>query len=224
MRKQCKSQISLWANAFSFHKRWTILTILSPMIFFSGNRLRSITHRARWTSSTSRSTSRLVSWSSAAGLMMGSRWRWYHGDDGQDGLGVRKEYLRNNDDDDDRNIYPRNEHLLSVIDIKEDDQWDTGESPFIIYIIIMMMIFKKMTNDDIQVDLRHQDAAESQMRSNVRLKSESQSRVSDNHQSILLHQWFRDGSGYQDKWIFGKLPKRGGVIFNQKIYVADFGT
>ena len=49
----------------------------------------------------------------------------------------------------------------------------------------MMMIFKKMTNDDLQVDLRHQDAAESQMRSNVRLKSESQSRVSDNHQSIL---------------------------------------
>ena len=40
-----------------------------------------------------------------------------------------------------------------------------------------------------QVDLRHQDAAESQMRSNVRLKSESQSRVSDNHLSILLHQF-----------------------------------
>ena len=143
------------------------------------------------------------------------------GDDGQDGLGVRKEYLRNNDDDDDRNIYPRNEHLLSVIDIKEDDQWDTGESPFIIYIIIMMMIFKKVTNDDIQVDLRHQDAAESQMRSNVRLKSESQSRVSDNHQSILLHQWFRDGSGYQDEWIFGKLPKRGGGSFSIKKFMLQ---
>ena len=57
-----------------------------------------------------------------------------------------------------------------------------------VYIMIMMMIFKKMTNNDLQVDLRHQDAAESQMRSNVRLKSESQSRVTDNHQSILLHQ------------------------------------
>ena len=138
------------------------------------------------------------------------------GDDGQGGFGVRKEYLRNNDDDNDRNIYPRNEHLLSVIDIKEDDQWDTGESPFIIYIIIMMMIFKKMTNDDLQVDLRHQDAAESQMRSNVRLKSESQSRVSDNHQSILLHQWFRDGSGYQKQWIFGELPRGGHFQYKSK--------
>ena len=32
----------------------------------------------------------------------------------------------------------------------------------------------------------------------------------------------RVGSGYQNGWIFGKLPN-GGIIFNPKIYVADFG-
>ena len=68
---------------------------------------------------------------------------------------LRTEYLRNNgdNDDDDRNIYLRNEYLRSVIDIKEDDQWDTGESSFIMD-MIMMIIFQKMTNDDMQVDLR----------------------------------------------------------------------
>ena len=34
----------------------------------------------------------------------------------------------------------------------------------------------------------------------------------------------RERSGYQIGWISGKVPKGGGVIFNPKIYVADFGT
>ena len=37
--------------------------------------------------------------------------------------------------------------------------------------------------------------------------------------------WFRirEGSHYQIGWIFGKVS-RGGVIFNPKIYIADFGN
>ena len=34
----------------------------------------------------------------------------------------------------------------------------------------------------------------------------------------------RDGWLDQIKWIFGKVPKGGGVIFNTKIYVLDFGN
>ena len=34
----------------------------------------------------------------------------------------------------------------------------------------------------------------------------------------------REGSCYQSGWIFGKVPKGGGVIFNLKNYVADFGN
>ena len=35
----------------------------------------------------------------------------------------------------------------------------------------------------------------------------------------------REGSGYKIGWIFGKVPKGvGGVIFNSKIYIADFGS
>ena len=35
----------------------------------------------------------------------------------------------------------------------------------------------------------------------------------------------REGSRYQIGWIFGKVPKGGGgVIFNPKIYVTDFGN
>ena len=34
----------------------------------------------------------------------------------------------------------------------------------------------------------------------------------------------REGSRYQNKWIFGKVPKGGGVIFNPNIYIADFGN
>ena len=34
----------------------------------------------------------------------------------------------------------------------------------------------------------------------------------------------RDGSRYQIGWIFEKVPKGGGGIFNPKIYVADFGN
>ena len=37
--------------------------------------------------------------------------------------------------------------------------------------------------------------------------------------SILL----REGWRLQNGWIFGKVPKGGGVISNPKIYVADFG-
>ena len=35
----------------------------------------------------------------------------------------------------------------------------------------------------------------------------------------------RDGSCYQNGWMFGKLPKgkSGGAIFNQKNYISDFG-
>ena len=34
-----------------------------------------------------------------------------------------------------------------------------------------------------------------------------------------------EGSRYQMRWIFGKVPKRGrGVIFNPKIYIAVFGN
>ena len=52
--------------------------------------------------------------------------------------------------------------------------------------------------------------------------------LSDNRvfalQSSFLLIAIRDGSGYQNWWIFGKLRKGGGVIFNPKIYVADFGN
>ena len=35
----------------------------------------------------------------------------------------------------------------------------------------------------------------------------------------------REGSCCQIGWIYGKVPKGGGgVIFNQKIYIADFGN
>ena len=34
----------------------------------------------------------------------------------------------------------------------------------------------------------------------------------------------REGSRYQIGWIFGKVPKGGGAIFNPKIYIADFGN
>ena len=34
----------------------------------------------------------------------------------------------------------------------------------------------------------------------------------------------RDGWLDQIKWIFGKVPKGGGVIFNTKNYVLDFGN
>ena len=33
---------------------------------------------------------------------------------------------------------------------------------------------------------------------------------------------FRDAFPFQNGWIFGKVPKGGGVIFNPKIYIADF--
>ena len=33
----------------------------------------------------------------------------------------------------------------------------------------------------------------------------------------------RDGSGYQNGWIFGKLPRGTRVIFNPENYFADFG-
>ena len=33
----------------------------------------------------------------------------------------------------------------------------------------------------------------------------------------------REGFRYQIGWIFGKVPKGGGVIFNPKLYIADFG-
>jgi hypothetical protein len=44
-----------------------------PMDWLNGSRLPSIIRPVKWTWSTSRSTSRLVSWSSAAGRMMASR-------------------------------------------------------------------------------------------------------------------------------------------------------
>ena len=89
--------------------------------------------------------------------------------------------------------FPFDEHTC----VMKFGSWTYDGFQVVVMIVIMMvkvalvmaitMIMIIMTND-MQVDLRHQDAAESQMRSNVRLKSESQSRVSDNHQSILLHQ------------------------------------
>ena len=39
------------------------------------------------------------------------------------------------------------------------------------------------------------------------------------HYSLEL----RERSGYQIRWFFGKAPKGEGVIFNPKIYIADFG-
>ena len=33
----------------------------------------------------------------------------------------------------------------------------------------------------------------------------------------------RDAFPFQNGWIFGKVPKGGGVIFNPKIYIAKFG-
>ena len=36
--------------------------------------------------------------------------------------------------------------------------------------------------------------------------------------------FFRDGSGYQNRWFFGKVPKGRGVIFNPKDHNADFGS
>ena len=36
-------------------------------------------------------------------------------------------------------------------------------------------------------------------------------------------QCFRDGLGYQNGWIFGKVLKGGQVIFNPKNYIKDFG-
>ena len=49
------------------------------------------------------------------------------------------------------------------------------------------------------------------------------------HFCVRKHFTLRDGSGYQNRWIFGKLP-RGEVIFNQKfilqildLYIGFFG-
>ena len=39
-----------------------------------------------------------------------------------------------------------------------------------------------------------------------------------------LNMGIREGSRYQIGWIFGKVPKGKGVIFNPKIYIADFGN
>ena len=39
---------------------------------------------------------------------------------------------------------------------------------------------------------------------------------------MLIYLKIRDGSDYQDGWIFWKLPRGWGVIFNPKIYFADF--
>ena len=47
---------------------------------------------------------------------------------------------------------------------------------------------------------------------------------SDHGDKVLSEIIIRDGSGYQTRWNFWKLPKGGEVIFNPKIYVADFGT
>ena len=53
------------------------------------------------------------------------------------------------------------------------------------------------------------------------------------HQTRGTIPWFiwkeqdplREGSCYQIRWIFGKVPKGGGaVIFNPKISIADFGN
>ena len=41
--------------------------------------------------------------------------------------------------------------------------------------------------------------------------------------SCKCGEWVRDGSNYQIRWIFEKVPKGGGVIFNPKIYIAKFG-
>ena len=42
--------------------------------------------------------------------------------------------------------------------------------------------------------------------------------IGDEEQVLL-----REGSDYQIGWIFGEVPKGGrAVIFNQKIYIADF--
>ena len=39
----------------------------------------------------------------------------------------------------------------------------------------------------------------------------------------MLQHPLREGSGNQIGWIFGIVPKGGGVIFNPKIYIEDFG-
>ena len=41
--------------------------------------------------------------------------------------------------------------------------------------------------------------------------------------SKLLTPVIRDRRRLQNGWIFGKVPKGGGIIFNPKIYIADFG-
>ena len=40
---------------------------------------------------------------------------------------------------------------------------------------------------------------------------------------LTLLIWLREGSRCQIRLFFGKVPKGGEVIFNLKIYVADFG-
>ena len=51
------------------------------------------------------------------------------------------------------------------------------------------------------------------------VKSLLKNRLSWSHQPLA----FRDGWWYQNGWMFGKVPKGvGAVIFNPKIYIADF--
>ena len=52
--------------------------------------------------------------------------------------------------------------------------------------------------------------------------------LTNNHRHCIwsdrLENQLREGSGYQNGWIFGKVPKGGrGVILKPKIYIAEFG-